>query len=598
MHNIYLFQPQYTVTFGGTEQYWLPYSVGCIWAYVQQFSEVTDICYLKDIFFKREPIDQVLDKIQDPVICAFSCYVWNEKYSLKVAEKIKKKWPKCYIVFGGPQVSGDYTRYKFIDSIILKEGENSFLEILKTISADKTPELFYHLPRIENLEDIPSPYFSGVFDNIIKENPDVYWSTVIETNRGCPYSCTFCDWGGLVSSKVKKFNVSRIEQDLNWMKNKKIRTLFIADANFGIFKERDCEIAKKIGTFVKNSSVEFISLNYTKNSNKEIFEIAKLLGQVNKGLTFSVQSMNPDTLEVIKRTNMSSNNITELIKLSNQYNIPSYTEIILGLPLETLESWKQGIGNILEMGQHNRIEPQLAMILRNTEMFTVQKKLYQLDTVEVKNFVPFGNDKETGIVETADIVRSTSTMTTTELIESWMYSWTVLHLHCSGYSQLLAKYCRFIHDISYRKFYDTLFEKIQQRYSPINTEFKKIKTALTNMYQFGDTLDSNIQPSNIQFTSLYYFYHNIEHAVNLGIETAKELVPVDNSIIEIQKRYIQNNIWITPYTVNSTVDIIDWQPIPTTYQIFNHVETFKDTYENFFVNHRRYGNLKNIIQKC
>ena len=382
------------------------------------------------------------------------------------------------------------------------------------------------------------------------------------------------------------------------MRNKKIKTLFIADANFGIFKERDCEIAKKIGAFAKDSSIEFISLNYTKNSNKEIFEISKLLGQVNKGITFSVQSMNPATLEIIKRTNMQSNDVTELIKLSDQYNVPTYTEIILGLPLETVESWKQGINNILEMGQHTRIEPQLGMILKNTEMCTIQKKLYRLDTVEVKDFVPFGNDTVTGVTETADIIRSTSTMTTAELIESWMYSWLVLHMHYSGYSQLLAKYCRFMHDISYRKFYDTLFEKIQQRYDPINAEFEKIRIALTNMYQCGDTLDSDIKPGNIQFRSLYYFYHNIEHAVNLGIETAKELVQVDKGIIEIQKRYIQNNIWISPCTVNSTVDIVNWQPNPTTYQIFDQVKTFTDTYENFFVNHRRYGNLKSIIQNC
>jgi len=597
MHNLYLFQPQYTSTFAGKDQYWLPYSVGCLWAYACEFQTVRDCWHLGEIFFKREPIDAVIGRIENPSVCAFSCYVWNEKYNIELAKRIKSLWPQCSIVFGGPQTHSSYTKYDFIDSIVLKEGENSFVEILNTVASGANPELFYQLDRIEDLSVVPSPYATGIFDSIIKSNPDMHWSAIIETNRGCPYSCTFCDWGGLVGSKVKNFKDTRVDHELAWMKDKKIKTLFIADANFGIFKERDCEIAKKIGTFVKESDVEFISLNYAKNSNDEVFKIAKLLGAVNKGITFSVQSMNPATLEAIKRKNMRTNDISESIKLSEQHNIYTYTEIILGLPMETVESWKQGISDILEMGQHHRIEPQLGMVLPNTEMFDTQKKLYDIKTIKVKDFIPFGVDTLTGIAETAEMIKSTSTMCNDELIEAWLYSWMVMHMHHSGYSQLLSKYCRHIHNISYRVFYDALFEKVKTNTGPINLEYTRLKTALANMYQFGETLDNKIKPSNIQFASIYYFYQNIEHAVNLAVDTAKELADIDPGIIEIQKRFIQNNTWSLPYVIDLNLNIDHWTLEPTSYEITNRSKNFVNSYENFFTAHRRHGSLKSIIKK-
>ena len=79
MKNVYLFQPQYAVEFRKEKNYWLPYSAGCVWSYAKQFRDITDHFQLKKLFFKREPIDQVLDQIEDPAVCGFSCYLWNER---------------------------------------------------------------------------------------------------------------------------------------------------------------------------------------------------------------------------------------------------------------------------------------------------------------------------------------------------------------------------------------------------------------------------------------------------------------------------------------------------------------------------------------
>ena len=105
--NVYLFQPQYAETPENSVRYWLPYSAGCIWAYVSQFSDIVETYCLKDIIFRREKFANVINRLENPSVCAFSCYVWNENYCLTLAKKIKDLWPNCVIVFGGPQAGSD-----------------------------------------------------------------------------------------------------------------------------------------------------------------------------------------------------------------------------------------------------------------------------------------------------------------------------------------------------------------------------------------------------------------------------------------------------------------------------------------------------------
>ena len=70
-------------------------------------------------------------------------------------------------------------------------------------------------------------------------------TAIIETNRGCPYGCTFCDWGSATLSRIRKFDLERVFAELEWCARNGSTRIGLADANFGIF-ERDVDIAEKI----------------------------------------------------------------------------------------------------------------------------------------------------------------------------------------------------------------------------------------------------------------------------------------------------------------------------------------------------------------
>ena len=595
--NIYLFQPQYVNIFNGQKQYWLPYTVGTIWAYSQQFDHIRNHFNLGEIFFKREPIDSVLNRLDNPKVCGFSIYVWNENYCLELAKQIKMRWPQCQIVVGGPQVSSSWTKHSLVDAIVLNEGERCFVTILETVLENKPLELFYKLSRIEDLIEVPSPYSLKIFDKIVSENPTVFWSTTLETNRGCPYSCTFCDWP-MVSSKIKKFPLERVQADLKWIEKNRVKTIFISDANFGIFNERDLSIAHMVRNCADapGSHLEYISVTYAKNSTEDVFQIAKAFGSKHKGITFSVQSMNIDTLKVIKRKNMDVNNIQNLLALGKKYNLHHYTELILGLPLESKESWKDGLTKILELGQHHRLEVHPNNVLENTEMHLSQVNQYGMQLINTQDILPLSGRDESNIPEFFPTVYATNTMSRDDMIESWLYSWMIIHFHINGYSQILAKYYHHAVGISYRQFYDNLFDCLKDCEPVVQNEFLKMKKIITNFYTIGTTADPDISAGDMLFNSSKFFYDNIEKTLDFVVKSSMLLGNIDLSIIEIQRRYINNDTYITPMIVRAKYNIDSWEPVESVYEITAPEEKIQIDKLALFTLQRRNKKLLNKIK--
>ena len=387
-----MFQPQYAVEVRKEDTYWLPYSVGCLWAYCLQYGDVASGYHLKDLIFKRENPEELVARLENPVVCAFSTYIWNEQYNLHVAKLIKEKYPNCVIEFGGPQATEKLAKYDFIDCIIVSEGEQSFLDLLRKVMMHEPYERIYRKERIEDL-DFPSPYQLGVFNSIVKQNPNVLWSMTVETNRGCPHRCTYCDWGGMTYQKVKHFGLERVQQDINWAERHNVGFIFNADANFGMFKERDLEIAKLFRAAADRGKLEAINVQYSKNSTEVIFEIAQILGDISRGVTLSVQSMNEPTLKSIKRKNMSINKISEQIEKSKKYGVKTYTELILGLPEETLDSWKDGFAQILECGQHDSIDVWFCQMFGDTDLnSSLSREVHGIKTIKAEDYMSFSKE--------------------------------------------------------------------------------------------------------------------------------------------------------------------------------------------------------------
>ena len=116
----------------------------------------------------------------------------------------------------------------YIDYLLHGEGEIVFRRLLRSLinldNAEEIPGISMRTESgiITNPEMIstecnyPSPYLKGYFDDIIKENPDTDFMALIETSRGCPNSCAYCDWSNM-KSKIRKFPLERIYGEIEWL---------------------------------------------------------------------------------------------------------------------------------------------------------------------------------------------------------------------------------------------------------------------------------------------------------------------------------------------------------------------------------------------
>lgn len=459
--------------------FYLPYTAASIWSYASSIQSIRDTWNLEEILWKRSPIDQIYKKLADSDIVAFSSYIWNKNYNYTLASKIKKYNPNILIVFGGPdlpiQDTSVFKKYPFIDIIVKNEGEISFSEILKIKNIDDIRNIKGLLindqgksldtgsnVRIENLDIILSPYGSGIFDNIINDYPTVVWNATLETNRGCPYQCTFCDWGSLTYSKVKKFNLDRVFADIEWIGKNKCDWMSITDANFGMFVERDELIVDKIiDTQYEYGYPRRIGLSWAKNQKSTVVHLAKKLTKhgFNNGLTLSVQSLDDHVLDVIKRKNLETNKLNEIFDLCNKENVTVNTELILGLPGETVESWKNNVWHLLKINQHNGIEFFQAQLLENAEMNTKQKHEYNIKTITVYDYLS-GTNNVDDIPEGVDVVVSTNNISFEQMLECQKFQWYINTWHVNGLSQWYSRFLYKYSNVQYDEFYQGLLNYI------------------------------------------------------------------------------------------------------------------------------------------
>jgi len=485
---------------------YLPYSLGMLWAYAKTFQRITDKIKNNAFTIIREDPDRIVEQIIDPDIVAFSTYVWNFEMSLAVAKLIKRKHPECLVVFGGPQIPntdrlGDFfLKYPFIDIVVHGEGEITFSEILLAYANDSDYKDIAGItyrghssndrPRTKDLSIFPSPYLTGVFDDLIKL-PYTY-HTIWETDRGCPYRCTFCDWGSLTGQKMYQFDEDRVYAELEVFAQMKISYVYMGNANFGIFP-RDVEIAQHaVDTNIKyNGYPQKIRANFTKNSSSRVFDIAKLFNAqgLDKGITLSVQSLDEVTLKTIKRSNMKFDTLASFVQQYTKENIDTLIELIIGLPGETYSSFKSNLEDLLDIGVHNSIAIYNCTLLPNAPMSDTK---YILDNGIETMRTPIMLSHailDDPIQEYEETITQTNTLSAEDIKRCILMSWALQAFHVLGLTQAVSICLYTKYNIAYTVFYEHLIRYAMQfPETVVGQEYIAVRGKIDNNYEATDVV--------------------------------------------------------------------------------------------------------------
>ena len=576
MKNVYLIQAE--ITSGDNYEHFLPFSVGAIWANAMQNQELKNNYELKDIIWRRERQQDIIDRLVDPDIVGFSTYVWSHQWNITLAKKIKNKWPNCLIVFGGPSINEEWTKHEHIDVCMFGEGELAWPQMMLQHLHNEPIARYWNNPRIQDFSNIPSPYTMGLFDKIVEDNPKVLWFMMIETNRGCPYHCTYCGWGADYLNKLKVFDMSRVEEEINWAKTHNAHWIFIIDANSGILKERDVKIAEMIRDAIQSpgSNIRRITFNHAKTLNESCFEIERIIREWSYGMEIAVQSMHLPTLKAVKRDNMKMNDLGRAIALCRKYDIRHYTELVLGLPLETKASYIDGVMKLLEMNQHDSIKTYLATVIPNSEMDTKEyQERYGIELIRPKDLFRLPQeriwDEEDDSEETIAMVCATNTATRQDLADCLSFSWVMSIFHFAGYTQITSRYLHNMHGISYQIFYDEFYRALKndELGAPIidKVEYLLINYLTTGAMPSSDEWSNVVALTMVESFKYKFVQDNKHHFINLGIEVAKKLAPIHKDLHTIQTSFISDDSITYPFTIDVGIDIDRWKYIPTSYEV-------------------------------
>lgn len=554
MKNVYFVQPNNALSKSSSlpPAVYLPYAVGAIAAYSFSREEIKREYKLCDFIFTKMPIENALEEIKEPYIVAFSNYMWSVEYNLDLARAVKEKWPECIIAFGGVQVPDDteyLEEYPFIDLLMHSEGEVTFYKLLTSLSEggsmEDVPNLSYRKEGVPvqtkkelgpPLEDFPSPYTMGLFDYIV-DNPeykDIQFDTVIETNRGCPYRCVFCCWRGNKSG-FRQFPMEKVRAELDWLAEHKISYCFCADSNFGIL-ERDEEIADYIVQLKKKYGYpQRFESTAAKNKDDQVFKILSKLEEadLNRGVSVAVQSMSPEVLEIVGRKNMSVNNFAEQVTRYRTSGMYTYTDLILGLPGETLDSFCKGLCQVIEAGQHSNVSVYRCEFLPNTIMYTKEfVKEYKIKTVrslwcQIHTKV----DEDMKYASRSDVVVATSTMSTEDWEKAFRFSTCVQSFHSLGLLKFFAIYLRKAKNISYYDFYMNLYEWIVAESSVIGKIVDKVFVSVEPFLQEK----GNLCFSDERFGDIYWEFYE-----GLFLSCAAEFEDFYEDAVKYLKKYFDS----------------------------------------------------------
>jgi putative methyltransferase len=335
----------------------------------------------KKFSFNEKTQDQLVEEINslDIDVLCFSLYTWNVEHILEISKNIKSRLnKKVLILVGGPSVdvvrpeSDFILKHRDFDYAIYSHGERPFLDILnhrfmgKPLNAlntkncvwinsnNKIVKADFEFFKYSN----GSPYIDGkhLLLQIIND-PDyknTVWQLPYETTRGCPYSCSFCDWNGGLSNKVSRRHYT-YKDELLLFQELGLFLIYPIDANVGMFKE-DENIIDELAKLNQRNGYKFklVTINFSKNKKDTVFRIIRKCIDAKLFTTYkvSVQDINKHILENIDRPDIAwHDHLTHIQEVRKSYpDIKVVVELIKGLPGQTRKSWKN---MLVELSNHD-----------------------------------------------------------------------------------------------------------------------------------------------------------------------------------------------------------------------------------------------------
>lgn len=433
-----------------------PLGIANLATYVQAYAELAEpleITLLRDPQDLKTALDAGL-----PDVLGLSSYAWNHELALHFARYARKRQAAAQdgrdllVLMGGPNYplveAEQETFLRGMPDIDIAvrgptyEGERAFLNVIRHYSAarhsltelqgeavagatwiNRRTGAFVKGPdveRIRDLDEIPSPYLAGLLDPFLTTG----YFPILQISRGCPFTCQFCNSSVASNSKIYRHSRENVEADLLYLAQR-IRPevpLCFADDNFGMYPW-DEEIADYIRYLQDTYNwPQYIRTTTGKNNHERIIRVMHKTKSI-LPMTMAVQSLNPEALKNIRRSNISLDAYAMIQKEAHELGIQSYGELILCLPGETKASFLKSLQDLLETGV-KRVSAHQLMLIHGAPLSNLESRQQWGFTTRFRVVARnIGNYTGEPVTEIEEVVMETPTFSFADYLEL-----RVLHL--------------------------------------------------------------------------------------------------------------------------------------------------------------------------
>jgi len=644
---IYLLDLTYDTITLSTEAF--PLNVGYIAAYTKdRFGPNVEITLFKYI----HDVERELKK-SPPDILGVSNYSWNHRIGREMSGIFSKLNPHGVIVWGGPNFPVDLpSQERFfrenpnVDIYVSTDGETGFTNVVeKALEAKSHKEIRMNvlskpidgcitrstngklqctIPeiRIKKLDEIPSPYLIGLMDKFF----DGKLCPTIQTNRGCPFHCTFCTDGRDSVNQVNSFSLDRVHAEINYIAEHitwNTAQLLITDLNFGMFP-RDTEICDYIVESKKKYGYPKLVHTTTGKNKKDriISNIEKLKGSIK--MDMAVQSLTPDVLKNIRRDNISTEHLIAIGPAIKKTGLTMSSDIIMGLPGETFESTLQTVKEIIH-ADVDEVHLWTLMMLDGSELnVPKEREKWNIKTkyrIIPRDFVKLSNGKV--VLEIEEVGISTSTLSFKEYVNLRLLALVVKVTKTGLVFDPILKFLEeqnldvfdLVYNMAYRSNHAS--ENITKLFSTFH------KSTIDELWDSADDIEKNYQNDNeykklldgVEGQNLLLYYHTIILTRYISDWTEYILDTVKNLIMEKKKifddelkeqfvaisnycRGVGHNVlgkdrMQTNPEFDYNYDIVNWLKKDTT---LNNFKLKKDTKAVFKLTDKQFEHIEQLIK--
>jgi putative methyltransferase len=454
-----------------------------------------------------QSFDSLLASIvkQKPDVLGFSMLLWNAQLNHLLAAAIKRELPNCKIIAGGPHLNHRYQPDWFqensaFDLICNPDG---YGEEFMTALLDQTAVGEFHPQDIPNAiypEDDrtnwrssplktdkrkfiwPASVYSGSEDYLKELSQFAKFTgkklvVAIETLRGCPYGCVYCEWGGGIMTKMNIKPDETLEREFAFLSQLDVDSVHVNDPNFGILP-RDLEIARVFVEMKKSGKLSTVWFGGKNKNNKSIVEkIDRLFleaGLIEDGFRFSVNALDEKQLKAIRRTNLSIEEHIEMLnRIREDHEIDANFELILGLPESNLESIfsEYDLYDRAELWATERYP--WALLPETPANHPEYRQQYQLKAVkaasQVDDFLwqslatdaPYNLLHDPQFRSTFEAVVETASYSKEEWVEMFLVDNCVRAFECSRFTSAPRKWLRDHAQVAASQFFKILWQEIR-----------------------------------------------------------------------------------------------------------------------------------------